>query len=274
MTIPNYDERNRELEDIYREYDQTRISNRDIYFTETNRIASEEHLITYQFFAKYLFEEQSFYNDIQIYLSNQIPQVKHRLDNYKLAPSFHCDLSEHCLKRIQRPIAYPIEMCLHLLENCFEEEGIFRIAPAQAKQKKLVTELDLQIINKNIKLRDLAYDPHVPAGTLKQYLRELPDCLLTDALLPLWNQIISLSTDEYRVPHISQLINKLPQVNYNNLCQLIWFLSRVSEYSSINKMTASNLGICIGCSLLYPKEQSSNLSLSNLYTISSIIVEL
>ncbi|CAF4887843.1 unnamed protein product [Rotaria sp. Silwood2] len=39
-------------------------------------------------------------------------------------------------------------------------------------------------------------------------------------------------------------------------------------------MTASNLGICIGCSLLYPKEQSSNLSLSNLYTISSIIVEL
>ncbi|CAF4763016.1 unnamed protein product, partial [Rotaria sp. Silwood2] len=197
---------------------QTRISNRDIYFTETNRIASEEHLITYQFFAKYLFEEQSFYNDIQIYLSNQIPQVKHRLDNYKLAPSFHCDLSEHCLKRIQRPIAYPIEMCLHLLENCFEEEGIFRIAPAQAKQKKLVTELDLQIINKNIKLRDLAYDPHVPAGTLKQYLRELPDCLLTDALLPLWNQIISLSTDEDRVRHISQLINKLPQVNYNHLC--------------------------------------------------------
>jgi hypothetical protein len=34
-------------------------------------------------------------------------------------------------------------------------------------------------------------------------------------------------------------------------------------------MTPNNLGICIGCSLLYPKEQSSNS-----YTNSSIIVEL
>jgi hypothetical protein len=34
-------------------------------------------------------------------------------------------------------------------------------------------------------------------------------------------------------------------------------------------MTATNLGICIGCSLLYPKEQSSNS-----YTNSSTIIEL
>ncbi|CAF3740706.1 unnamed protein product [Rotaria sp. Silwood1] len=274
VTIPNYDERYQELEEIYIECDQIRISNRDIYFTETNRIASEEYLISCQFFAKYLTEEQIFYNDIHLYLFNRIPQIKYRLDNYKLAPSFHCDLSEHCLKRIHRPIAYPIEMSLYLLENSIEEEGLFRIAPQQVKQKKFVTELDLQIINKNIKLRDLTYDPHVPAATLKQYLRELPDCLLTDALLPQWNQIILLSSDEDRIRHISQLINKLPRVNYDNLCYLIRFLSRVAEYSSVNKMTASNLGICIGCSLLYPKEQTSNLSMSNSYTISSIIVEL
>ncbi len=50
---------------------------------------------------------------------------------------------------------------------------------------------------------------------------------------------------------------------------LIRFLSRIAEYSSENKMTASNLGICIGCSLLYPKEQSSNS-----YINSSTIIEL
>ncbi|CAF4352850.1 unnamed protein product, partial [Rotaria sordida] len=33
-------------------------------------------------------------------------------------------------------------------------------------------------------LNELNYDPHVPARTLKQHLRELPDCLLTTALLP------------------------------------------------------------------------------------------
>jgi hypothetical protein len=55
---------------------------------------------------------------------------------------------------------------------------------------------------------------------------------------------------------------------------LIRFLSRVAEHSSINKMTASNLGICIGCSLLYAKEQPSNPSLPTSYTNSSTIIEL
>ena len=39
-------------------------------------------------------------------------------------------------------------------------------------------------------------------------------------------------------------------------------------------MTASNIGICIGCSLLYTKEQLSNPSMPTSYTHSSIIVEL
>jgi hypothetical protein len=41
-------------------------------------------------------------------------------------------------------------------------------------------------------LNELGYDPHVPASTLKQYLRELPDCLLTSALLTQWNEIPSI----------------------------------------------------------------------------------
>ncbi len=136
-------------------------------------------------------EEQHFYNDIQQYLSRRIPDIQQRLDDDKLAPAFRCDLSEHCLQRIQRPIAYPIETCIRLLQTSLKEEGLFRIAPSQGKQKKLVAELDLQMIDEKSKLKDLGYDSHVAASTLKQYLRELPDCLLTDALLPLWNEITS-----------------------------------------------------------------------------------
>jgi hypothetical protein len=39
-------------------------------------------------------------------------------------------------------------------------------------------------------------------------------------------------------------------------------------------MTPSNLGICIGCSILYPKDQLSNTSMSNSYASASIILEL
>ena len=55
---------------------------------------------------------------------------------------------------------------------------------------------------------------------------------------------------------------------------LVRFLSRVAEYSSENKMTASNLGICIGCSILYPKDQLSSTSMSSSYASASIILEL
>ncbi len=98
------------------------------------------------------------------------------------------------------------------------------------------------------------------------------------------------STDEERIGRIGELLAKLPKVNYDNLrlvilrkfllknllfSYLIEFLTRVADNSSENKMTASNLGICIGCSLLYPKEQSSNTSTQYSYSNSSSqIVEL
>ncbi|CAF1474056.1 unnamed protein product, partial [Rotaria sp. Silwood1] len=111
----------------------------------------------------------------------------------ELIPSFGYDLAKHCLKRNDTLIAYPIEICISLLENSLNEQGLFRIASSQGKQKKLVAELNLHAIDRGRTLYDLNYDPHVPASTLKQYLRELPDCLLTNALLSQWNDVISIS---------------------------------------------------------------------------------
>ncbi|CAF4130123.1 unnamed protein product, partial [Rotaria sp. Silwood1] len=106
--------------------------------------------------------------------------------------SFGYDLAKHCLKRNDTLIAYPIEICIRLLENSLNEQDLFRIAPSQGKQKKLVAELNLHVIDRGRTLYDLNYDPHVSASTLKQYLRELPDCLLTNALLSQWNDVISI----------------------------------------------------------------------------------
>ncbi|CAF4228149.1 unnamed protein product, partial [Rotaria sordida] len=64
--------------------------------------------------------------------------------------------------------------------------------PSQGKQKKIVAELNLQTIDRRTTLNELSYAPHVPVSTLKQYLREFPDRLLTTALLPQWNRTISL----------------------------------------------------------------------------------
>lgn len=165
---------------------------RDIYLTEIYRISSEEHSVTVDLFYEYLIEQNHFYNDISKYFSSKIPEIENRLDNDELTPSFGYDLIKHCSKRFDTNIAYPIEICINLLKNSLNEEGLFRIAASQIKQKKFVQELELQFIDKTTTLNDLNYDPHVPASTLKQYLRELPDCLLTSTLLTQWNEILSI----------------------------------------------------------------------------------
>ncbi|CAF4155296.1 unnamed protein product, partial [Rotaria sordida] len=109
-------------------------------------------------------------------------EIEQRLENDDLIPLFGYDLIKHCSKRKGTLIAYPIEICIHPLENSLNEEGLFRIALSQGKQKKTL----------GTTLNQLNYEPHVSASILKQYLRELPDRLLTTALLPQWNEIISL----------------------------------------------------------------------------------
>ena len=190
--MANFDERCRELEDLRSECEQARTLARDIYSTEIFRISSEEHSITNDLFYQYLFEQNLFYNEVSKYFSEKIPQIEERLENDPFKPIFHSDLNEHCSKRTENNIAYPIEICINLLKNHLREEGIFRIASSHIKQKKFLAELQLQSIDKTTTLTELGYDPHVPASGLKQYLRELPDCLLTSALLTQWNEILSI----------------------------------------------------------------------------------
>ena len=59
---------------------------------------------------------------------------------------------------------------------------------------------------------------------------------------------------------------------------MVRFLSRVVKYSTENKMTANNLSICIGGSILFLKDQQqfsiNQTSLSTNYTNGSLILEL
>ncbi|CAF1281472.1 unnamed protein product [Rotaria sordida] len=99
LTLANFDERLRELEDIRYECEQSRTLSRDIYATETYKIASEEHSITIKLFYQYLYEENQFYNNISRYLSSKMPEIEQRLENDDLIPLFDYDLIKHCSKK-------------------------------------------------------------------------------------------------------------------------------------------------------------------------------
>jgi hypothetical protein len=195
LTIGNFEEKSRELEEIRYDCEMNRTLTRDHYSAEIYQFASEEYSISKNIFSQYLFEQNSFYEDIFKYFSLKMPQIESRLDREEFLPVIGLDLIKHCSTREQQDfIAYPIQISIHLLENHLKEEGLFRQAPSMIKFKKFLAQLNLQFIDKTSNIEDLYLDAHVPASALKYYLRELPNCLLTNQLFHQWNQISSIKS--------------------------------------------------------------------------------
>ena len=187
-----------------------RTLTRDQYSAEIYQFASEEYFISKNLFSQYLFEQNSFYEDVFKYFSLKMPQVESRLNRDEYLPVIGLDLIKHCSTREQDDfIAYPILISIHLLENHLKEEGIFRQAPSMIKFKKFLAQLNLQFIDKTTNSDDLYLDAHVPASALKYYLRELPNCLLTNQLFHQWNQISSIKSSILIVSFLSNRFSYL-----------------------------------------------------------------
>ncbi|XP_076161072.1 uncharacterized protein LOC143143570 isoform X3 [Ptiloglossa arizonensis] len=97
------------------------------------------------------------------------------------------------------------------------------------------------------------------AALLKDFLRSLPDPLLTSHLFPLWMD--SLDTPN-PIQTIKNILDRLPKANYTLLSHLICVLHHVARRSKHNLMCASNLGVCCGPSLLWSPNPSVNQSRS------------
>ena len=101
-----------------------------------------------------------------------------------VAPIFGCGLEIH-LKRnsslSRSRIAFPVRLCVvRLLQlEGFKEDGIFRVSGPALKIKRLNALIDTGECNdEDASYANDIYDSHVFAGTLKSYLRQLPQALL------------------------------------------------------------------------------------------------
>ncbi|KAK0083992.1 hypothetical protein PV325_007803 [Microctonus aethiopoides] len=95
------------------------------------------------------------------------------------------------------------------------------------------------------------------AALLKDFLRSLPDPLLTSHLFPLW--MASLETAN-PVQTIKSILDRLPKANYTLLSHLVCVLHHIARRSKHNLMCASNLGVCCGPSLLWSQNPTVNQS--------------
>uniref|UniRef100_A0A8B9JBF9 Rho GTPase-activating protein 29 n=1 Tax=Astyanax mexicanus TaxID=7994 RepID=A0A8B9JBF9_ASTMX len=194
-------------------------------------------------------------------------------------------------------IPFIIRKCTTEIENrALNIKGIYRVNGAKSRVEKLCQAFENG--KDLVELSDLY--PHDISNVLKLYLRQLPEPLI---LFRYYNDFIGLAKecqsiiiDEAEtsggspasdVPQVSvelnrvlfkikDLLRQLPTTHYKTLQLLIRHLHRVTEKAEENKMTASNLGIIFGPTLIKPRQADADVSLSSLvdYPYQALIVEL
>lgn len=95
-------------------------------------------------------------------------------------------------------------------------------------------------------------DINAVAGCIKLYLRELPESLMTNELLPdFFNAITSNGVD---VGMVHFALSRLPKCNYCTLRRIIHHLRLIVDNSDENKMNVQNICIVFGVNFLPPVE--------------------
>uniref|UniRef100_UPI0037E7FDD3 rho GTPase-activating protein 44-like isoform X2 n=1 Tax=Semicossyphus pulcher TaxID=241346 RepID=UPI0037E7FDD3 len=186
-------------------------------------------------------------------LQSVLPQIKAHQETWAEKPCYGKPLEEH-LALSGRDIAFPIEACVTMLLECgMQEEGLFRVAPSASKLKKLKASLDCGVMD----VQEYSADPHAIAGALKSYLRELPEPLMTYELYNDWIQASNIQDQDKRLQALLSACEKLPPANNNNFKYLIKFLSKLTEYQDLNKMTPGNIAIVLGPNLLWMNNEGN-----------------
>ncbi|XP_051878326.1 rho GTPase-activating protein 17a isoform X2 [Pristis pectinata] len=204
-----------------------------------------------RYFVTLLEAQADYHRKSLAVLDRVLPTIQTQQDTWTEKPAFGTALEEH-LKRSGREIALPIEACvMMLLETGMKEEGLFRIAAGASKLKKLKAALDCS----TSQLEEFYSDPHAVAGALKSYLRELPEPLMTFQLYDEWVQAASVPEPDKKLQALWLTCSKMPKSHSSNFRYLIKFLSKLAQYSEMNKMTPSNIAIVLGPNLLWAKNE-------------------
>ncbi|XP_049332697.1 rho GTPase-activating protein 29 isoform X2 [Astyanax mexicanus] len=194
-------------------------------------------------------------------------------------------------------IPFIIKKCTSEIESrALSIKGIYRVNGAKSRVEKLCQAFENG--KDLVELSDLY--PHDISNVLKLYLRQLPEPLI---LYRYYNEFIGLAKEAQAIlveeaesarnrpleeePSLSMELNRtvfkirdllrqLPLAHYRTLHFLITHLHRVTECAEENKMTASNLGIIFGPTLIKPRQTEAEVSLSSLvdYPYQALMVEI
>uniref|UniRef100_A0A8C6U2M5 Rho GTPase activating protein 6 n=1 Tax=Neogobius melanostomus TaxID=47308 RepID=A0A8C6U2M5_9GOBI len=167
------------------------------------------------------------------------------------------------LNPIYRQVPRVVDLCCqHLEKHGLQTVGIFRVGSSKKRVRQLREDFD-QGWEVNL---DEEHSVHDVAALLKEFLRDMPEPLLTRELYTAFIHTMMLDlSDQHRI--IQLLLFLLPPCNSDTLQRLLCLLSTVAKHSKDtvdkegqevtgNKMTSLNLATIFGPNLLHKLKSS------------------
>lgn len=162
----------------------------------------------------------------------------------------------------ERKVPVIVEKCIEAVEAvALDYEGIYRKTGGYG-QTKIITQLFERQDYTTFDLRDTDRFNDICSVTsvLKTYFRSLPVPLLTFDLHEEFISAAGLKDPALKAKHLQELVDRLPPEHYHTLRFLVLHLHRVREHSDQNLMTARNLGVVFGPTLMSSRDPGSEFS--------------
>ncbi|XP_066475741.1 rho GTPase-activating protein 6 isoform X2 [Tiliqua scincoides] len=165
------------------------------------------------------------------------------------------------LNPIYRQVPRVVDSCCqHLEKHGLQTVGIFRVGSSKKRVRQLREEFDRGV---DVVL-DEEHSIHDVAALLKEFLRDMPDPLLTRELYTPFINTLLLESHE-QLSSLQLLIYLLPPCNCDTLHRLLQFLATVASHAEDridqdnreipgNKMTSLNLATIFGPNLLHKQK--------------------
>uniref|UniRef100_A0A8C2Y8D5 Myosin IXA n=1 Tax=Coturnix japonica TaxID=93934 RepID=A0A8C2Y8D5_COTJA len=140
----------------------------------------------------------------------------------------------------ERAVPLVVEKLINYIEmHGLYTEGIYRKSGSTNKIKELRQGLDTDIDNVNLD----DYNIHVIASVFKQWLRDLPNPLMTFELYEEFLRAMGLQERRETVRGVYSVIDQLSRTHLSTLERLIFHLVRIALQEETNRMSANALAI-------------------------------
>lgn len=123
-------------------------------------------------------------------------------------------------------------------------ESIYKISGLKSKVRHLKSQY-----NNREKVYLYEHEPHIVASLLKQFLRDLPEPILTSELAPKFEEAAALKNEKKRVEALCKLLGELPNCNRMLLSWIFVHMLHVVNLEKRNKMNIQNVSIALSPAL-------------------------